>query len=47
MRALRRSVLALLATAALQLVVVAISGSVALLADTVHNLADALTALPL
>src|SRR3954471_2205720 len=34
-------------TAALQLVVVGISGSVALLADTIHNIADATTAIPL
>jgi cation diffusion facilitator family transporter len=34
-------------TAALQALVVAISGSVALLGDTLHNLADALTAVPL
>lgn len=34
-------------TAAAQLVVVAASGSVALLADTVHNVTDALTAVPL
>ena len=34
-------------TAALQLVVVAISGSVALFADTIHNLGDAGTAIPL
>jgi cation diffusion facilitator family transporter len=34
-------------TAVLQVVVVALSGSVALLADTVHNFSDALTALPL
>lgn len=46
-RAVKISLLALGVTAALQLVVVAVSGSVALLADTVHNLADALTALPL
>ena len=39
--------LQLAVTAALQAVVVVISGSVALLADTVHNLSDALTALPL
>ncbi|HZW40976.1 MAG TPA: cation diffusion facilitator family transporter, partial [Agromyces sp.] len=37
----------LLATTVLQLVVVLISGSVALLADTVHNFSDALTAVPL
>jgi cation diffusion facilitator family transporter len=35
------------ATAAVQAVIVVISGSVALLADTIHNLADALTAVPL
>lgn len=46
-RAVKVSFVALLATAALQLVVVAASGSVALLADTVHNFSDALTAVPL
>ena len=35
------------ATALLQAVVVVLSGSVALLGDTIHNVADALTALPL
>jgi cation diffusion facilitator family transporter len=34
-------------TALLQLAVVAVSGSVALLVDTIHNFADALTALPI
>lgn len=34
-------------TAALQIVIVIISGSVALLADTIHNLGDAVTAIPL
>lgn len=34
-------------TAALQIVVVMASGSVALLADTIHNIADATTAIPL
>ncbi|BCB81751.1 cation diffusion facilitator family transporter [Phytohabitans flavus] len=34
-------------TALLQAVIVALSGSVALLGDTLHNLADALTAVPL
>ncbi|MDH6114766.1 cation diffusion facilitator family transporter [Kitasatospora sp. MAP12-15] len=38
---------ALTLTAALQAVVVVLSGSVSLLGDTVHNAADALTALPL
>ena len=41
------SLLALGATSVAQLVVVLISGSVALLADTIHNFADALTAMPL
>jgi cation diffusion facilitator family transporter len=47
MRALKVSLLVLLATAGLQVVIVAISGSVALLADTIHNFSDALTAVPL
>jgi cation diffusion facilitator family transporter len=46
-RALWRSLAILGATAVLQAVVVAFSGSVALLGDTLHNFADALTALPL
>lgn len=46
-RALKISLVALGITAILQLMVVWISGSVALLADTVHNFADALTAVPL
>lgn len=46
-RAVKISLIALLTTAALQVTVVAISGSVALLADTIHNFADALTAIPL
>lgn len=45
--ALKISLLGLAATAAFQLVIVLVSGSVALLADTVHNFADALTAVPL
>jgi cation diffusion facilitator family transporter len=47
MRALWISLAALTVTAAIQAVVVATSGSVALLGDTLHNAADALTALPL
>jgi cation diffusion facilitator family transporter len=47
MRALWISLLALGATAAVQAVTVALSGSVALLGDTMHNVADALTAVPL
>lgn len=46
-RALKLSLAGLAITAALQLAVFAVSGSVALLADTIHNLADALTAVPL
>ncbi len=41
------SLAALAATALVQLGVVAASGSVALLADTIHNFTDALTAIPL
>jgi cation diffusion facilitator family transporter len=47
MRALWISLTILVATAAIQAVVVGISGSVALLGDTLHNAADALTAVPL
>ena len=47
MRTLWISLTVLGATAALQAVVVVLSGSVSLLGDTVHNAADALTALPL
>ncbi len=46
-RAVKVSLLALLITALLQVGVIAISGSIALLADTVHNFSDALTAVPL
>ncbi|HEY2991477.1 MAG TPA: cation diffusion facilitator family transporter [Methylomirabilota bacterium] len=45
--ALKWSFGGLMATALIQLVVVALSGSVALLADTIHNFADAATAIPL
>jgi cation diffusion facilitator family transporter len=45
--ALKVSLAGLLATATFQVVIVAISGSVALLADTIHNFSDALTAIPL
>lgn len=47
MRALKISLFVLLGTTILQFVVVIISGSVALLADTIHNFSDALTAVPL
>ncbi|GAB3398441.1 cation diffusion facilitator family transporter [Schumannella luteola] len=46
-RALKISLFVLLGTTMLQAVVVALSGSVALLADTIHNFSDALTAVPL
>jgi cation diffusion facilitator family transporter len=46
-RAVWVSFAGLLATAVVQGVVVAVSGSVALLGDTLHNVADALTAVPL
>jgi cation diffusion facilitator family transporter len=46
-RALLISLGGLAATAVIQLAVVIVSGSVALLGDTLHNFADALTAVPL
>ena len=46
-RAVKISLVGLAVTAALQFGVVAVSGSVALLADTIHNFSDALTAVPL
>ena len=46
-RALKISLIGLAVTAAIQVVIVVISGSVALLADTIHNFSDALTAIPL
>ncbi|NIH69274.1 cation diffusion facilitator family transporter [Modestobacter marinus] len=46
-RALKISLVALLVTALAQAVVVFFTGSVALLADTIHNFSDALTAVPL
>jgi cation diffusion facilitator family transporter len=46
-RASKVSLAGLGVTAALQAVLVAFTGSVALLADTLHNVADALTAIPL
>ena len=46
-RAVKISLLGLGATSVAQLVIVLISGSVALLADTIHNFSDALTAIPL
>ncbi|MFY2860186.1 cation diffusion facilitator family transporter [Mycobacterium sp. THU-M104] len=46
-RAVKTSLLVLATTAAVQIVIVFISGSIALAADTVHNFSDALTAVPL
>lgn len=46
-RALWISLAGLMVTALIQLAVVIVSGSVALLGDTAHNFADALTAVPL
>ena len=46
-RTVKISLVVLGITAVAQLVVVALSGSVALFADTVHNFSDALTAVPL
>ena len=45
--AIKWSFIGLLATALFQVGIVAISGSVALLADTIHNIGDAATAVPL
>ena len=41
------SLAVLVATAAMQVALVVVTGSVALLADTIHNFSDAATALPL
>lgn len=46
-RAVKVSLAGLGVTAVLQLLVVLVTGSVALLADTIHNFSDALTAIPL
>src|SRR6266481_4725870 len=45
--ALKWSFVGLMVTAVIQVVVVVLSGSVGLLADTIHNFADAATAIPL
>ncbi len=45
--AIKWSFFGLLATAIVQVVIVLLSGSVALLADTIHNVGDAATAIPL
>lgn len=46
-RAVKISLVALMVTAAAQVVLVLVTGSVALLADTIHNFSDALTSVPL
>ena len=46
-RAVKISLIALGITALVQVVIVVVSGSVALAADTIHNFSDALTAVPL
>ncbi len=46
-RAVKISLIALAATAAFQVAIVSVSGSIALAADTIHNFSDALTAIPL
>jgi divalent metal cation (Fe/Co/Zn/Cd) transporter len=45
--AIKWSFIGLMATALFQVVIVVLSGSVALLADTIHNFGDASTAIPL
>jgi cation diffusion facilitator family transporter len=45
--AVKWSFVILMATACLQVIIFYVSGSVALLADTIHNFGDALTAIPL
>lgn len=45
--AIKWSFIGLMITAILQVIVVVLSGSVALLADTIHNFGDAVTAVPL
>src|SRR5512146_3124629 len=47
MWAIKVSLAVLMATAVFQVVIVLATGSVALLADTIHNFSDALTAVPL
>ena len=46
-RAVKISLVALGVTAGFQVVILALSGSIALAADTIHNFSDALTAIPL
>lgn len=46
-RAVKISLVGLMVTAILQVLIVMVTGSVALLADTIHNFSDALTSIPL
>ena len=46
-RAVKIGLVGLAATAAMQVVIAVVSGSIALAADTIHNFSDALTAVPL
>jgi cation diffusion facilitator family transporter len=46
-RAVKISLAGLMATAVFQVLIVVLTGSVALLADTIHNFSDALTSIPL
>lgn len=46
-RAVKISLVALMITAVAQVIIVLMTGSVALLADTIHNFSDALTSIPL
>jgi cation diffusion facilitator family transporter len=46
-RAVKVSLVGLMVTAVLQVLIVIVTGSVALLADTIHNFSDALTSIPL
>jgi cation diffusion facilitator family transporter len=46
-RAVKTSLLVLAITAVVQIVIVVVSGSIALAADAIHNFSDALTAVPL
>ncbi len=46
-RAVKVSLVGLAATATVQVVIAVVSGSIALVADTIHNFSDALTAVPL
>jgi cation diffusion facilitator family transporter len=46
-RAVKISLVGLMVTAIVQVLIVVVTGSVALLADTIHNFSDALTSIPL